>query len=62
MKLTQKQVEMRYMLEDFELVFATEKQIEKLCKKLGHDGPRMHWDMCKEDMAYMLESVRREFA
>lgn len=62
MKLTQKQVETHYRNEAFELVFATEKQIDKLCKKLGDDAPRMHWDMCKEDMYYMLESARREFA
>ena len=62
MKLTQKQVETHYLREDFELVFATEKQIDKLCKKFGDDAPRMHWDMCEEDMYYMLESVRREFA
>ena len=62
MKLTQKQVETHYLREDFELVYATEKQIDKLCKKLGDDTPRMHWDMVKEDMYYMLESVRREFA
>ena len=62
MKLTQKQVEMHYLNEDFELVFATEKQIDKLCKKLGRDEPWTHWEMCKEDMDYMLESARREFA
>ena len=62
MKLTQKQVEMHYRNENYELLFATEKQIDKLCTKLGSDEPRMHWDMCKDDMQELLDSARREFA
>ena len=57
MKLTQKQVEMHFRNESFDLVWATESQIDKLCAKWGDDAPRMHWDMVREDMYYMMESI-----
>ena len=60
MKLTQKQVEMHYRNENSELLFATEKQIDKLCTELGSDEPRMHWDMCKDDMEESLNVVMEE--
>lgn len=62
MKLTQKQVETHFKNEDFELAYATEAQIDKLCRKLGDDLPRMMWSSAKEEMEYIFESAKREFA
>ena len=62
MKLTQKQVEQNFRNEDFELVYATEAQIDKLCHKLDDDLPRMLWDSFNEDVTYMLAEVKREFS
>ena len=61
MKLTQKQVEQNFRNEAFELVYATEAQIDKLCNKLDDDLPRMLWDSFKEDVASMLAEVKGEF-
>ena len=61
MKLTQKQVEENFRNEAFELMFATEAQIDKLCHKLNDDLPRMLWDSFNEDMAYMIAEAKREF-
>ena len=61
MKLTQKQVEQNFRTESFELMFATEAQIDKLCNKLDDDLPRMLWASFKEDMACMLAEAKREF-
>ena len=61
MKLTQKQVEQNFRNEDFQLVYATEAQIDKLCNKLDDDLPRMLWDSFKEDVASMLAEVKGEF-
>lgn len=61
MKLTQKQVENHFRNEAFELMYASEKQIDKLCSKLNDDLPRMLWSSFKEDMACMLEEAKREF-
>ena len=57
MKLTQKEVERHFRNESFDLVFATEAQIDKLCSTWGDDTPRLHWDMVQEDMYYMMKSV-----
>ena len=61
MKLTQKQVEQNFRNESFELMFATEAQIDKLCNKLNDDLPRMLWESFKEDMACMIAEAKREF-
>lgn len=61
MKLTQKQVEQNFRNESFELMYATEAQIDKLCNKLNDDLPRMLWDSFNEDMTVMLAEVKREF-
>ena len=61
MKLTQKQVEQNFRNEAFELVYATEAQIDKLCNKLDDDLPRMLWDSFNEDVTYMLAEVKGEF-
>ena len=39
MKLTNKLVEHHYRNENFELMYATETQIDKLCSKLDDDLP-----------------------
>ena len=61
MKLTNKQVEHHYRNENFELMFATEAQIDKLCSKLDDDLPRMLWNSFKDDMEAMMADLREEF-
>jgi len=61
MKLTNKLVEHHYRNENFELMFATEAQIDKLCSKLNDDLPRMLWNSFKDDMEAMLADLREEF-
>ena len=61
MKLTNKLVEHHYRNENFELMFATESQIDKLCSKLDDDLPRMLWNAFKEDMSCMMTEAKREF-
>ena len=61
MKLTNKLVEHHYRNENFELMFATESQIDKLCSKLDDDLPRMLWTTFKEDMSCMMTEAKREF-
>ena len=61
MKLTNKQVEHHYRNENFELMYATEAQIDKLCSKLNDDLPRMLWNAFKDDMEAMMADVRKEF-
>ncbi len=61
MKLTNKLVEHHYRNENFELMYATETQIDKLCSKLDDDLPRMLWNSFKDDMEAMLADLREEF-
>ena len=61
MKLTNKLVEHHYRNENFELMFATEAQIDKLCSKLDDDLPRMLWNSFKDDMEAMMADLREEF-
>ena len=61
MKLTNKQVEHHYRNENFELMYATEAQIDKLCSKLDDDLPRMLWNSFKDDMEAMMADLREEF-
>jgi hypothetical protein len=61
MKLTNKQVEHHFRNENFELLYATEAQIDNLCCKLNDDLPRMLWDWFKEEMASMMAEAKREF-
>ena len=61
MKLTNKLVEHHYRNENFELMFATEAQIDKLCSKLNDDLPRMLWNSFKDDMEAMMADLREEF-
>ena len=61
MKLTNKQVEHHYRNENFELMYATEAQIDKLCSKLNDDLPRMLWNSFKDDMEAMMADLREEF-
>ena len=61
MKLTNKQVEHHFRNENFELLYATEAQIDNLCCMLNDDLPRMLWDWFKEDMASMMAEAKREF-
>ena len=61
MKLTNKLVEHHYRNENFELMFATEAQIDKLCSKLNDDLPRMLWNAFKDDMEAMMADLREEF-
>ena len=61
MKLTNKLVEHHYRNENFELMYATEAQIDKLCSKLNDDLPRMLWNAFKDDMEAMMADLREEF-
>ena len=61
MKLTNKLVEHHYRNENFELMYATETQIDKLCSKLDDDLPRMLWNSFKDDMEAMMADLREEF-
>ena len=61
MKLTNKQVEHHFRNENFELMYATEAQIDKLCSKLDDDLPRMLWNAFKDDMEAMMADLREEF-
>ncbi len=61
MKLTNKLVEHHYRNENFELMYATEAQIDKLCSKLDDDLPRMLWNAFKDDMEAMMADLREEF-
>ena len=61
MKLTNKQVQHHYTNENFELMYATEAQIDKLCSKLNDDLPRMLWNSFKDDMEAMMADLREEF-
>jgi len=61
MKLTNKLVEHHFRNENFELMYATEAQIDKLCSKLDDVLPRMVWNAFKGDMACMMAEAKREF-
>ncbi len=62
MKLTNKQVEHHYRNEDFELMYATKSQIDKLCSKLDDDLPRILWNAFKDEMHHcMMAEIKREF-
>lgn len=55
MKITMEQVRKYYLEERLELYWATREQIYTLCDDMGTDQPLMHWEMCKDEMACMVD-------
>ena len=55
--MTFEQVKQHYLNEDFEFVFATEKQVDKLSDWLDandkHNAAHMRWDDFKEELRCM---------
>lgn len=61
MKLTNQQVLQYYREEQFELVFATQEQIDWAVKQLGCDNIQRRWDDYQEEMNCLVEEARIEF-
>lgn len=60
--LNTEQVRRAYREESADLMHATEEQINQLCDEIGHDEPRLHWDILQDELAFLLEEARHEFA
>lgn len=52
--MTYTEVKQAYLNGHLELALATPKQIDKLCCEMKTDQPLEHYDMCQEELNYMI--------
>ena len=55
--MTYLEVKAHYINEEMEIALATQKQIDRLCKEVGSDRPRMIYDLYQEELEALMAEV-----